>query len=250
MRRAPLVLVCALLAAAPAAPAQAAARPLAGIRVVLDPGHDGGNASHPSVINRPVDAGGFRKPCNTTGTSTNHGYAEHAFTFAVARTLAARLRALGATVVLTRTTDTGVGPCVDRRARIANAAHPDVVVSIHADGAPGRDRGFHVIEPGLAPDKGNRAILTSSDRLARDLRAAVLAEGPLPAARYPGGIITPGLARRTDLAGLDLSRYPVALIECGNMRNATDASVQSSAEGRSEIADGILAGIEAFVRRG
>src|SRR4051794_9993419 len=35
--------------------------------VVLDPGHNGGNAGHPAAINTLVRAGGFEKPCNTTG---------------------------------------------------------------------------------------------------------------------------------------------------------------------------------------
>src|SRR5436190_5071122 len=53
--------------------------------VVLDPGHNGGNGSHPAEINRQVPAGrGKTKPCNTTGTATNAGYPEHAFTWYVA----------------------------------------------------------------------------------------------------------------------------------------------------------------------
>ncbi|MGH3920544.1 MAG: hypothetical protein ACRDSG_16145, partial [Pseudonocardiaceae bacterium] len=56
----------------------------AGITVVLDPGHNGANASHPAEINRPVPNGrGGTKPCNTTGTATNRGYPEHAFTWDV-----------------------------------------------------------------------------------------------------------------------------------------------------------------------
>src|SRR5438093_4267119 len=43
--------------------------------VVLDPGHNGGNASNPGIINKQVPAGrGQTKPCNTTGTATNAGY--------------------------------------------------------------------------------------------------------------------------------------------------------------------------------
>src|SRR3954451_19394199 len=38
--------------------------------VALDPGHNGGNAAAPAQINRLVPAGGFTKPCNTTGTAT------------------------------------------------------------------------------------------------------------------------------------------------------------------------------------
>src|SRR3712207_9370638 len=50
--------------------------------VVLDPGHNGGNATHPEQVNRAVPAGGFTKPRNTNGTTTSGGLPGHAFTFA------------------------------------------------------------------------------------------------------------------------------------------------------------------------
>ena len=46
--------------------------------MVLDPGHNGGDASHPHEVNKLVYAGfGRSKACNTTGTETNAGFAEH-----------------------------------------------------------------------------------------------------------------------------------------------------------------------------
>ncbi|MGH4005472.1 MAG: N-acetylmuramoyl-L-alanine amidase, partial [Pseudonocardiaceae bacterium] len=75
----------------------------AGTTVVLDPGHNGANASHPAEINRPVPNGrGGTKPCNTTGTATNRGYPEHAFTWDVALRVRDALTARGVQVVLTR----------------------------------------------------------------------------------------------------------------------------------------------------
>src|SRR6476620_10350989 len=44
---------------------------LAGKVVTIDPGHDGGNAAHPDVINHQVDVGnGQTKECDTVGTQT------------------------------------------------------------------------------------------------------------------------------------------------------------------------------------
>src|SRR5690242_3558623 len=60
---------------------------LAGAVVVLDPGHDGGNARAPGVINRLVDIGTGRKTCDTAGTETAAGYPEHAFTWDLATRL-------------------------------------------------------------------------------------------------------------------------------------------------------------------
>jgi N-acetylmuramoyl-L-alanine amidase len=124
-------------AGAPSASATAPSRrPLACKVIVLDPGHNGENFSHPASINRLVNVITEMKPCDTTGTETDAGYSEHAFTFNVAMRLARLLRAEGATVILTRHNDHGVGPCITQRAAIGNRAHADAAISIHADGGP------------------------------------------------------------------------------------------------------------------
>ena len=97
-------------------------RSLAGAVIVVDPGHNGGNAAHASEIAKAVDAGGFEKPCNTVGASTAAGYPEAAFTWDVALRTRALLEAAGATVILTRSDNEGWGPCVDQRGRAAAAS--------------------------------------------------------------------------------------------------------------------------------
>ena len=106
------------------------------------------------------------------GTETAAGYTEHAFNFDVATRLRASSRPEGATVVMTRPDDTGVGPCVNIRAAIGNAARADAAVSIHADGGPVSGRGFDVIEPApvVSPISNNTAIVPASARLAADVR--------------------------------------------------------------------------------
>jgi N-acetylmuramoyl-L-alanine amidase len=213
-------------------------------------GHNGGNGSAPAEINRQVPAGGFTKPCNTTGTATDAGYPEHAFTLDVAVRTADLLRAEGVTVLLTRTNDAGVGPCVDVRAAIANDAGADLAVSIHADGAAVDARGFHVIEPALAPDRGNAAILAPSQDAAHELRTAFSAATGLSPATYPGGLVEPGLTRRDDLAGLNLARVPAVFVECANMRDPADASALTDPKWRQRAAQGIANGVLAFVAPG
>ena len=70
--------------------------PLAGLTVVIDPGHDGGNGANPGIIDRPIDGGGFTESCDTTGTETDNGYTEHAFNFDVAVRAQSLLQADGA----------------------------------------------------------------------------------------------------------------------------------------------------------
>ena len=111
--------------------------PLSGRVIVIDPGHQLGNRNFPARINAPVPAGGFTKPCNTTGTATAGGYPEATFTWQVSRLVARQLRTLGATVRLTRHSnrDDRWGPCVDVRGRAGNAIDADLKLSIHADGS-------------------------------------------------------------------------------------------------------------------
>jgi N-acetylmuramoyl-L-alanine amidase len=207
--------------------------------VVLDPGHNGANASHPAEINRPVPNGrGGTKACNTTGTSTDGGYPEHAFTWDVALRVRDALTARGVQVMLTRPDNTGVGPCVNDRAAIANRAVADAMVSLHADGAARSGRGFHVAysDPPVHASQG-----TPSRTLAEAL-AGALREGGFAAANYIG---SGGLDPRSDLAGLNLAEIPAALVECANMRNPEEAVLVSTPEGRARyavaIADGIMA---------
>ncbi len=79
--------------------------PLTGRTVVIDPGHQLGNHRFPRKISRPVPAGGFKKACNTTGTSTNGGFPEATFNWKVAQLLRDRLESRGARVILTRATN-------------------------------------------------------------------------------------------------------------------------------------------------
>ncbi|MFJ7211572.1 N-acetylmuramoyl-L-alanine amidase [Amycolatopsis sp. NPDC098790] len=221
----------------------AAPPPVASGRVVvLDPGHNGGNGSHPAEINRQVPAGrGQTKPCNTTGTATNAGYPEHAFTWDVAQRVGKALAGKGIRVVYTRQNDTGVGPCVDRRAAIGNEAAADAVVSIHADGSTAAGaNGFHVAYS--APPL-NAAQGEPSTRLAQVVRDTLRTSG-FSTSNYIGGN---GLSARSDLGGLNLSTRPAVLVECGNMRNAAEAARMTSEEGRQQYASTLAAAIEAYL---
>jgi N-acetylmuramoyl-L-alanine amidase len=210
-------------------------RPLLGKTIAVDPGHNGANWAHPAAINRLVDAGGFRKACDTTGTSTKGGYSEAAYTFDISTRLTRILRRAGARVVLTRSSNDGVGPCIDERAAIGNRAHADAAISIHADGGPPAGRGFDVIYKPDAPD---------SRRLALSVRRAFAVMTGEPYSSYIG---RDGLQVRTDLGGLNLSVVPKVLIETANMRNADDARRLESAAYRERVALALARGLESFL---
>lgn len=225
-----------------AAVAQPTKLPLAGKVVGIDPGHNGANGRNPTRLNHEVWNGRAWEGCDTTGTETDDGYTESRYNWNVARYLQADLRRLGAKVVLTRHSNDGFGPCVNTRARIIDRAHANVAVDIHADGGPASGRGFAILEP--VSDGVNRRVIASSDRFARILRSRFLAVTKMPESTYDG---SHGLQPRDDLAGLNLTTVPKVLIECGNMRNATDARRLVSATFQRRAATALAQAIERFL---
>ncbi len=223
------------------------ARPLHGKVVVIDPGHQLGNANHPRQVNRLVDAGGFKKACNTTGTATNGGFPEATLTWKVSRVLARQLRHRGATVRLTRHSNSyqDWGPCIDVRGRRGNKAHADAVVSIHGDGADASARGFFVIMP--ADRRGwTHDIFHSSHRYGLRVRAGLGAAGLRVSTSYGGD----GLDVRGDLGTLNWSNRPAVMVELGNMRNTHDARHMTTAKFRRHVyARGLRIGISRFLLR-
>jgi N-acetylmuramoyl-L-alanine amidase len=218
------------------------ARPLAGKIIGIDPGHNGRNWTDPAFLSRQIWNGRQWENCDTTGTQTAGGYTEARYNFNVARYLRADLRRDGARVVMTRTSNSGIGPCVDRRARIINRGHADVAVDIHADWAPPSGRGFAILEP--VRDGPNNHVIGGSRRLGRDIRAAFLSRTAMPVSNYDG---VHGIKFRDDLAGLNLTTVPKILIECGNMNNATDAGMLTSARFQRRAARALEAAIIRFL---
>jgi N-acetylmuramoyl-L-alanine amidase len=211
-----------------------------GMSVFLDPGHSG--ADDASIGSQVPDGRGGTKDCQTTGTSTADGYAEHSFNWDVATRVRTALEQMGVHTQMSRPDDSSVGPCVDQRAAAANAMRPDADVSIHADGGPGSGHGFHVnySAPPINDTQSGPAI-----QLATTMRDSMMAAGLQPST-YIG---SDGLYGRADLAGLNIAEYPAVLVETGNMRNADEAARMETPEGRQRYADAITAGIVAFLIR-
>jgi len=218
-----------------------AAGDLTGRVIVVDPGHNGRYRA--SVNTRLVAAGNNRvKACNSSGTATKAGYAEHRFNWAVAVRLVGELRGRGATVVLTRPDDAGTGPCVNERAAIGNRADADLLVSIHADGSYATGaRAFHLILSRTMA--GGPADEAASKALALDLRSRIPRMTGMPRSTYIGR--GTALSFRSDIAGLNLSRVPGVMLEAGNMRDRKDARLLASATFRQHLAEALADGVVA-----
>lgn len=235
------VVIAPIAVGAPPARPVVDEKPLAGKLVLLDPGHQLGN-SNPKFAKQMAQTffnGTIRKGCNTTGTATNAGFPEATFTWRVAQRLKPMLEAAGATVRLTRTSNSynAWGPCVWDRAKLANRIGADAMVSIHADGASAGSRGFFAITPALI--KGWTDDVVHKDRkLARAMIAGMAAAGAPRSNYIPGQLLV-----SRDTTSLNVSNVPTVTIEVGNMRNAQEARRMSSAAGQRQYARWLFAGI-------
>lgn len=237
LRAMPISLI-ALVAFSVSAPTASAAPNIAGMAVFIDPGHNG---AQDASINRQVPNGrGGTKECDTSGTATADGYSEHAFDWDVALRVQAALNQMGVRTQMSRDSDSSVGPCVDQRAAMANAMHPDAVVSIHADGGPPSGRGFHV---NFSSPPLNEAQSGPAMQLAQTMRDALAGAGMQPST-YMG---SNGLYGRADLAGLNLAQNPAVLVELGNMKNSAEAAQMESPNGRAAYAAAVTQGIVAYL---
>jgi N-acetylmuramoyl-L-alanine amidase len=237
------VVIPMTVSAAP--PASDVSTRLAGKTVFLDPGHQGPNTT--LDLNRPVpDGRGGTKPCQTTGMTSLHGVPEHTINWNVAQLVKQSLQALGARVVLSRQDDTGSSDCIDARAAAANRSGADVAISIHADGAPAQDHGFHLIVPQLPVPDVKAGVVQAGPGLAatRAVRDAYVKAG-FQEANYGGGV--DGLQTRSDIAGPALTEVPDVFIEMGNGANDADASLLETPEGQLKHAIAITTGLVGYL---
>lgn len=212
---------------------EAPTTPLSGLTIAVDPGHNGDNGASPDTISDSVpDGRGGTKDCNTVGTESADGYPEHRFAWEAAQVLEDALGAAGASVVLSRSDDDGVGPCVDERGTFADDA--DALVSLHANGTEDDSaRGFHVIAApagGRADDDATDVSEALGTALAGSLEDAGLARNPA----YDDLVV------REDLATLNNASVPAVMLEAGEMRNAEDARMLRSEEGQELIAESVV----------
>jgi len=182
-------------------PARAGAE-LRGVKIVVDAGHGGKDPGAKGLSAVP----------------------EKTLTLALARELAGRLKARGATVVLTRADDRYLE--LDQRARVADSTRADLFVSLHADSAS--RAGASGVGAFIA-----RNALGTSQRASREILRSIQA----------AGLQTRGV-QRAGFRVLVGHQRPAVLIECGFLTNARDAKQLNSASYRSRLAEGIAEGIE------
>lgn len=239
------VMVPAVAGAAPTETAPASGSELSGKTVFVDPGHQG--TGHGENLGKQVDDGrGGTKDCQTTGMTTLDGVPEHTINWNVSQLVKSSLESLGATVVSSRSDDSGWGGCVDDRARAASSSGADVAVSIHADstttGTDADKHGFHLIVPTLPiPDAAANAAQSEGGRAASNMMRDSYERAGFSPANYAG--VVDGIQERSDIAGPALTSVPLVFVEMGNGSNPDDAAELESPEGQLKHAIAISTGV-------
>lgn len=232
----------------PASPASPRAdKPLAGVVIALDPGHQLGN-TNPAFRTQMAQTrfnGTITKGCNTSGTATNDGYPEATFVWRVSRYTKNRLKRLGAKVRMTRTVNSydAWGPCVWDRGMFGEKVGADLLLSVHADGASPAGRGFFVIVPAYLTGWTDD-IATKSQRYGRRVIEGMSTAGATPSTYISGQMLI-----WNDISTLNFSNVPAVLVEVGNMRNASEAAFMQTRAGQKAHADWLVAGVRAALRR-
>ena len=175
---------------------------LDGITIAVDPGHGG---SDPGAV----------------GSVSNSALTESNRSLLLAKMIKERLESIGATVVMTRTTDVSLTP--DERILKVRNAKPNLAVSVHRNAATkATARGFsaHYFNPytKLAADK---------------IRTHTQASGKYTSTKTEWHVFY--MSR--------ISSCPVVLTENGFMTNSNDFNNMKSDKWNRECADAIVAGI-------
>jgi N-acetylmuramoyl-L-alanine amidase len=181
---------------------------LKGKTIVVDPGHGG------------HDPGSMGDGLPTM--------AEKKINLSIATQLAKQLKAMGAKVIMTRTTDRFVE--LEERAAIAENRNTDLFISIHSNSNPDSSRAGAVVYTARMPSHNSMIAAMLIDKAIRN-----------------AGI--PSDTDRADYKVLVLHSKPAVLIECGYLTNYTDCKRLNSSSYRVKIADAIAHGVSNYFTR-
>lgn len=209
--------------------------------VVVDPGHNRQWIRSINNVRKPL-YGTVGARCVAVGATGMDGKTmEHTVMWQLSQKLVPLLRAQGATVLLTRPDDEGLGPCNDERAEIANRAGADLLVSLHGDGAENQKlRGFYAIIAGHSP--GGDALIARSRAAAEKIVVALTEHSEIPKSNYSENKDMP--VQQEDFAVVNnLTDTPGVLLEVANVRQADDWAIVTSEQGQADLAAGIAEGV-------
>ncbi|MFP3154596.1 N-acetylmuramoyl-L-alanine amidase [Lachnospiraceae bacterium ZAX-1] len=208
------------------------AKPLGGFKIGIDAGHQAkGNAGL-----EPVSPGSsILKPKVSSGTTGRYtGIPEYQVNLSVALLLEAKLKALGAEVVMIRTTHDVNIPNSERATRM-NEAGVDLCIRIHADG--NNNSSVYGTSMFVPAKETSPSIADASYQAGQKILQSYVAAT---------GAKNNGVSLHTDMTGFNWSTVPVCLIELGFMTNEAEDRLLVSPQYQEKCAQGLANGILAW----
>ena len=151
-----------------------------------------------------------------------NGRQEKDIVLSISKKVNSKLKSLGFQTIMTRTTDTYV--TLSNRYSIANNNKADLFVSVHANS-------------GASSASGIETLYKNYKTLADNIQTGMINET---------GAKSRGLKYRTDLAVLNGTKMPSALVEVGFISNASESSKIGSNSYQEKLATGIVKGITKY----
>jgi N-acetylmuramoyl-L-alanine amidase len=209
-------------------------QPLKGLLIGIDAGHQrkGNYGEEP----QSPEPGSITKPKVSSGTAGKYsGIAEYQVNLDVALILQKKLSALGATVLMVRTTN-DVNITNIERATMMNSAGADLVIRIHADGSENTSTYGASM---LVPAKGTMPAVDASVQAGKIIMEHYIAAT---------GAKDRGVVPRSDLTGFNWSQVPVCLIEMGYMSNKEEDYKLVDPAYQEKCASGLANGVVAWAK--
>ena len=213
---------------------KASGKPLKGIVIGLDPGHQ----AKANYDKEPIAPGASKTKAKvssgTRGVATT--IYEYQLNLQVGLMLKKKLEAKGARVIMTRTKN-NVNISNSERAKLMNKNHADVFFRIHANGSDNHSlHGMFIIVP------SKDGYLKGSQQQ----KSEKLAKALLKTAVKTTGSQNRGLSYRNDETGNNWAQMPVCLIEMGFMTNPEEDKNLNSEAWQEKLTDGLVQGFLSY----
>lgn len=203
--------------------------------IVIDPGHQ----AHGNSAQEPIGPGASETKAKVSDGTAGHvsGLAEYELNLIISNKLRDMLEQRGYTVIMTRETH-DVDISNSERAAIANNAHADAFVRIHADGSEDTSLQGAMTICQTPQNPYNGDIYPQSSALAECVLDCIVAET--------------GAKRRnvweTDtMSGINWASVPATIVEVGYMSNPEEDAKLGTDEYQTKLAKGIANGIEKYL---
>ena len=207
-----------------------------GRTVVIDAGHQARQNSG----QEPIGPGASQtKPKVSSGTQGKYtGVPEYQLNLDVALKLRDELSKRGYNVIMVRETN-DVDISNSERAAVANNAHADAFIRIHADGAESGDPAGTMTMCQTASNPYNGGIYQQCRALPESVVNAVCEQT---------GAKNRGVMETDTMSGINWCQVPVTIVEMGYMTNQQEDTLMQTPDYQNKIAVGIANGIDRFLQ--